>query len=236
MEFIRRLRRAARSSLTLGSVTLVLLAACSVDPVPPRTRVELPAARPDGPSGTSEMPAELSWQDFSPAWNLNGPRLVLTGTVRHSDGTPARDVVLYYYHTNLEGRYVHVPAQARSMPPNELGQTHGAWRGWVRTGADGKYSIHTLRPAPYPQGDEPAHVHVTVLEPGLSEYWIDDFLFADDPLLTPERRVRLEGRGGDGVVELHELDGVLVGERDIVLGLDVPGHRGRQAADGGTQR
>ncbi len=184
----------------------------------------------DGPDGLSDLPAEIGWQDTSPGWSQAGDQLLLTGVIRQPDGTPARDVVLYYYHTNLEGRYLHDPSQPRSMRPNELGQTHGYLRGWVRTGADGRYEIRTLRPGPYPGGDEPAHVHATLEEPGRPAYWIDDFVFDDDPLLTPEKRQRMELRAGSGILRLTRRDGVWVGERDLHLGRNVPGHPAAAAA------
>lgn len=190
----------------------------------------------DGPDGLADVPADIGWQDTSPGWSLEGEKLLLTGVIRHSDGSPARDVVLYYYQTNPEGRYLHDPRQPRSMPPNELGQTHGFLRGWVRTGADGRYEIRTVRPGPYPDGEEPAHVHATLQEPGLPEYYIDDFVFDDDPLLTSARRKRMENRAGCGVLRLERRAGLWVGERDLTLGLNVPGHPGNVDRRGDSGR
>lgn len=178
----------------------------------------------DGPDGLGDMPGVLSWQDTSPAWSQPGEKILLTGTIYKPDArTPAPGVVLYYYQTNSEGRYLHKPEEPRSMPPNDLGQTHGYIRGWVRTGEDGRYAISTVRPGTYPTLDEPAHVHATIREPGLAEYYIDDFVFDDDPILTSARRLRLENRCGSGVLRLARKDGVLVGERDIILGQNIPG-------------
>ncbi|MBL0928253.1 MAG: intradiol ring-cleavage dioxygenase, partial [Phycisphaerales bacterium] len=183
----------------------------------------------DGPDGAQGMPAELRWNDTSPAWNLPGQKLLLTGTIYQPDGrTPASEVILYYYQTNTEGRYQHRPDEPRSMPPNELGQTHGFIRGWVRTGPDGRYAISTTRPGAYPTRDAPAHVHATITEPGGATYYIDDWVFDDDPLLTSAARGRLENRGGSGVVRLARRGDLLVGERDIVLARNIPGHAAAQ--------
>jgi protocatechuate 3,4-dioxygenase beta subunit len=141
--------------------------------------------------------------------------------------TPAPEVVLYYYQTNAEGRYIHKLEEPRSMPPNELGQTHGYIRGWVKTGADGRYAIYTTRPGAYPSGDAPAHVHATVKEPDIPEYYIDDFVFDDDPLLTSAYRQRMENRCGSGVLRLVRRGDLFVGERDIILGQRIPGYRGQ---------
>lgn len=179
----------------------------------------------DGPDGLRDTPRDLDWKDTSPGWTQPGPRLLLTGVVYLPDArTPAPGIILYYYHTNTEGRYRHNPAEPRSMPPNELGQTHGSIRGWVRTNAEGRYTIYTVRPSAYPAGDEPAHIHATIKEPELPEYYIDDFVFDDDPLLTARKRLNLENRGGSGVLRVVRTDGLLVGERDIVLGRNIPGH------------
>ncbi len=111
------------------------------------------------------------------------------------------------------------------MEPNDLGQTHGYLRGWVKTGYDGKYYIYTTIPGAYPTWDEPAHIHMTVKEDNdISEYYIDDILFEDDPLLTPKKRQRLENRCGSGIVRLVQNGELLVGERNITLGLNIPGY------------
>jgi protocatechuate 3,4-dioxygenase, beta subunit len=179
----------------------------------------------DGPDGLKGLPKDLSWQDTSPAWTLDAQKLLITGVVYQPDArTPAPGVVLYYYHTNPEGRYVHTPVEPRSMAPNSLGQTHGSIRGWVKTGADGRYEIRTTRPGVYPTRDEPAHVHVTIKEPGIDAYYIDDLVFDDDPLLTSAKRVSSEKRCGSGVLRLVKHGDLFVGERDVYLGQNIPGH------------
>ena len=85
------------------------------------------------------IPKVVSSTDTSSGWN-EGQKLLLTGIVYKIDGrTPAPNVLLYYYQTNTTGRYVHKADESRSMPPNDLGQTHGYIRGWVKTDSSGKY-------------------------------------------------------------------------------------------------
>lgn len=170
------------------------------------------------------IPKTISAVDTSPGWNQTGQKLLLTGVVYQIDGkTPAPDVLLYYYHTNTEGKYLHKPEERRSMEPNELGQTHGYIRGWVKTDASGKYYIYTVRPGTYPTRDEPDHVHITVKEPGeIIEYYIDDFVFDDDTLLTSARRNKMVNRCGSGVLRLVRKDELNIGERNIILGLNIP--------------
>jgi protocatechuate 3,4-dioxygenase beta subunit len=166
----------------------------------------------------------LNSTDTSPGWNQNGQRVLLTGIVYLRDAvTPAADALVYYYHTDVNGRYVHRPEVSGSMPPNELGQTHGYIRGWVKTDREGRYSIYTVRPGVYPTRDSPAHIHATVREPDTgTEYYIDDFVFDDDKLLTSAVRRKFEYRGGSGVLRLVQDGELNVGERNIILGLNIP--------------
>jgi protocatechuate 3,4-dioxygenase beta subunit len=175
------------------------------------------------------MPAVLNAIDTSAGWTQDGPKLLVTGTVYWPDGkTPAAGVMIYYYHTNTEGRYVHNPDEKRSMPPNVRGQSHGYIRGWVKTGDDGRYSIYTVRPGSYPGYEEPAHIHVTIKEPNeIKEYFIDEILFDDDPFLTTSHRSNLSNRGGSGIIKLTQRDRLYVGERDIILGSNIPGYPGQ---------
>lgn len=170
------------------------------------------------------IPNSISSTDTSPGWSQKGQKILLTGIVYRLDGkTPAPDVLLYYYHTNTEGRYLHIPEVNRSMPPNDKGQSHGYIRGWVKSDAKGKYFIYTVRPGSYPKYEEPAHIHLTVKEPnGISEYYIDDFLFDDDRFLTSARRLNLENRCGSGIVSLTADEDLFVGERNVILGLNIP--------------
>jgi protocatechuate 3,4-dioxygenase, beta subunit len=162
---------------------------------------------------------KLSWIDTLPDFNEAGPKMVISGTIYRSDGkTPAKDVVLYIYHTDQQGNY--------SQKGNEKGwgKRHGYIRGWMKTNEKGQYKFYTLRPASYPNSDAPQHIHPTVKETDKSEYWIDEFVFDDDPNLKGADRNRPQPRGGNGVIKLRQENGLLVGERDIVLGKNVPGY------------
>ena len=103
---------------------------------------------------------------------------------------------------------------------------HGRLRGWARTDASGRYAFDTIRPGAYPDGDEPQHIHLHVIEPGRCTYYIGDVLFDDDPRLTTQARVAEEhARGGSGVV--HPVGSARNGwnaTRDITLGSNVPGY------------
>lgn len=171
-----------------------------------------------------KIPEKLSSTDTSPGWNETGQKILLTGTVYEIDGkTPAKNTILYYYQTDNNGVYSNREDEPRNMPKNSLGQTHGHIRGWVKTGDDGKYSIYTIKPGTYPSRNEPAHIHISVREESIeTPYYIDDFVFDDDALLTTKRRLKMENRGGSGVIRFVEKEGLLIGERNIILGLNIP--------------
>ncbi|HEY0679552.1 MAG TPA: hypothetical protein VGD17_14810 [Chitinophagaceae bacterium] len=159
----------------------------------------------------------LSWVDTLPDYHEPGPKIKLEGIIYKSDGkTPAKDVVLYIYHTDQQGKY--------SLKGNESGWgvRHGYIRGWIKTNEKGEYRFYTLRPASYPNDNAPQHIHATILEPGMNEYWIDEFVFDDDPNLTKTERMNQRQRAGSGIVKLQMRDGIMEGRRNIVLGLNVP--------------
>lgn len=163
--------------------------------------------------GAREAPADLIWTMHIPPADEPGEPLTITGTVYQADGTtPAADVLLYAYHTNAEGVY---PKRG-----DETGnaQRHGYLRGWLRTDAEGRYRITTIRPVSYPSRSEPAHIHLTVTPPGGEEDWIDVIVFADDRLVTRRYRASRDRKGGSGIVTLeHDAESGWHGVRDIVL-------------------
>lgn len=170
----------------------------------------------ESPLGFDQLKDSAILPDFEDA----GPKISISGTIYQADGTtPASDIILYVYHTNQKGIY---PTNG-----NEKGwaKRHGYIRGWVKTDEQGFYQFYTLRPGHYPERNAMQHIHVTVKEPGKNEYWISEYLFDDDPLLTPEKRKLYEYRGGDGIIKLVvQPNGIATGKRNITLGLNIPGY------------
>jgi protocatechuate 3,4-dioxygenase beta subunit len=166
------------------------------------------------------MPSQMNSADTSIGWKDARMKLVVMGTVYQSDGrTPAPNVILYYWQTDEQGYY------SKTSTLKGAAARHGARRGWMKTGADGKYALYTNRPAPYPREDMPAHIHLAIKEPDLpNEYYVDELVFDDDRLLTTARRKALENRGGSGVLRPREAGGVQVAEHDIILGLHIPNY------------
>jgi len=165
------------------------------------------------------MPSALSWQTQIASANEPGVPLTISGTIYQRDGkTPASNVILYVYHTDHKGFYS--PASGQ-----RIARKHGHLRGWMRTGKDGRYEFRTIRPAAYPKRNNPEHIHPIIKEEGLKEYWIDEYLFLDDPLLTASEKARQEKRGGSGIISLSKNSkGEWIGKRDIILGLNIPGY------------
>jgi len=173
-----------------------------------------------------KMPVDITSIDTSAGWPLEGQKILITGVAYQLDGkTPAPNIIVYYYQTDLSGRYTVQEEALYNMPKNNQGQTHGYIRGWVKTGGDGAFSIYTVRPGAYPNGREAAHIHLYVKEPSMSApYYIDNVVFDDDALLTTSVRGNMANRGGSGVVHLVRDGDLFVGERDVILGLNVTGY------------
>ena len=202
----------------LGSAPLIIpAAACrSAAPAPAEERARLRAV--PGCEGCeavwerapSSLPARL---ELASARDSGDPLLV-NGTVFQADGrTPAPNVILYVHHTNAEGRY------ANGTGESEWSRRHGRLRGWLRTRANGTYSITTIKPAPYPGRNNPAHIHMFVLDPRKPDpYWIDDVVFDGEFGVYEQYRTARLNQGGPGIVKLTSRpDGMLHARRDIRL-------------------
>ncbi|MBX3410566.1 MAG: hypothetical protein KF859_11845 [Phycisphaeraceae bacterium] len=168
------------------------------------------------------LPGELTSHARIAPEGEHGQPLRIEGVVTNERGRPARGIIVYAYHTDAAGRYPPHP-DFRSGAAAD----HGRLRAWAITDSAGRYRFDTVMPAPYPQHDTPRHVHMHIIEPGRCTYYIDDLLFADDPLLTPSRRAALVGgRGGDGAVvePLRDESGTLIATRNIRLGAGISGY------------
>lgn len=164
------------------------------------------------------MPATINAVDTSAGWHEEGTKILITGTVYKIDGkTPASNVIIYYWQTDSKGYYSPTPTM------HSEAQRHGHLRGWVKTDLSGSYAIYTIKPAPYPNSDIPAHIHTSIKEQNIdNEYYIDEFVFDDDRLLTSKKRKALENRGGSGILRLVNANGLWTAEHNIILGLNIP--------------
>jgi protocatechuate 3,4-dioxygenase beta subunit len=128
-----------------------------------------------------------------------GIPLVIHGRVfRHDGRTPAPDVIVFAYHTDATGRY-DVPS---------AGPHSWRLRGWARTDADGRFEFATIRPAPYPNRNVAAHVHISLDGPGIPRQDAG-LLFEGDPFLTAAEQQDSAKAGVFGSVRPVEVrDGV----------------------------
>ncbi|NIT58852.1 MAG: intradiol ring-cleavage dioxygenase, partial [Aliifodinibius sp.] len=112
----------------------------------------------------------LSPVDTLPDFHQAENKLKVTGMIYQPDGkTPAENVILYIYHANPDGRYA--PKEGASG----WGRRHGYLRGWIKTGADGKYTFYTQKPGAY--GSNLPHIHPIILEPNGRYYWLSSYKF-----------------------------------------------------------
>lgn len=119
-----------------------------------------------------------------------GVPLVIHGMVVGPDGkTPIKDAIVFAYHTDNTGVY------ATSGTPD----TPWRLKGWARTDREGRFEFATIRPAPYPHRQVPAHIHTTI-ESAQRGRQISGIQFADDPLVSQADRAKSVADGPSGSV------------------------------------
>jgi protocatechuate 3,4-dioxygenase beta subunit len=130
-----------------------------------------------------------------------GMRMVVVGRVVDRAGQPMRGALIYVYHTSAKGWY---SDRAAHFAAHEGDRRHARLFGYMRTDADGRYELHTIRPAGYPDADLPAHIHVEIEPPDSpSSALVTEIQFDDDPRLTPEWRRRSRQEGFQ-IAKVHE--------------------------------
>jgi protocatechuate 3,4-dioxygenase, beta subunit len=159
------------------------------------------------PCGSCIAPANLSAKTAIPPDKEPGEPLDISGIIYQPDGvTPAAGIVLFVYHTDVTGYY------------NEQDDaSHPRLKGWMKTGADGRYEFRTIKPGAYPHRSTPAHIHAHLYGPDYSERSIDDYWFEGDPRITPKELSNKRDQGSTPVIVplKHDSDGVWRGVRDI---------------------
>jgi protocatechuate 3,4-dioxygenase beta subunit len=161
------------------------------------------------------MPDSLTSEIKIAEKNEPGERFFLRGRVFKADGkTPYAGVVIYSYHTDATGIY------PKKGDETGIRRWHGRLHGWCRSDAEGWFSIHTIRPASYPNSRNAAHIHHVIQEPDGSEpYYINDTVFEGDPFVDDTYRANEKrGGGSSGIVKLgKDAQGVWEGKRFITL-------------------
>jgi protocatechuate 3,4-dioxygenase beta subunit len=122
-----------------------------------------------------------------------GTRMAVTGRVLNQNGQPVRGAIIYVYQTSAKGWYSDRAAHFKSP---EGDRRHARLFGYMRTDVEGRYELHTIRPAGYADADLPAHIHVEIEPPVQpSAGLVTEIQFDDDPRLTPQWRRRSQQEG-----------------------------------------
>ena len=106
-----------------------------------------------------------------------GTALYLSGRVTTIAGDPVPDAQIEIWQANANGRYDH-PGDENTAPLDP----HFAGYGLLRTDADGRYAVKTIRPIAYPVAPgviRPAHIHFMVTSQ--TERLVTQMYFAGDP-------------------------------------------------------
>ncbi len=180
-------RREVLKKFGLAGSSIALLSACGRDSTPPlRPDARLPndaapASQCDLTDGDIEGPFH---QDNSPSKNdfftdaVGGVELLLVGTVKNSNCIPLSGILIDIWQADSQGQY-----------PDNL------FRGRQLTNDSGEYSLRSIVPGRYLNGNtfRPAHLHIKVGS-GSSElttqlYFPDDPFNAEDPWFDEARMV-----------------------------------------------
>jgi protocatechuate 3,4-dioxygenase beta subunit len=140
-----------------------------------------------------------------------GEPLVVSGTVRDTEGKLIAGALIYVFHADAKGYYT--PARVMDEPNARL-------FGYMKTSADGRYEFRTIRPGGYPKQPIPQHIHMLVTAAGYRDHRCRStcqLVFADDPRMTAEWHKWAKKDGNPVLSVTRGQDGVQKCVYDIVL-------------------
>ena len=118
-----------------------------------------------------------------------GEVILVRGQVVDSDGEPLADALVDVWQANDYGRYSH-PKDTNTAP---LDPDFQGW-GLVKTDAEGRYGIKTIKPGPYPlsflggKGWRCRHIHFEVSHSDLDTL-VTQMYFEGDPLIETDLEI-----------------------------------------------
>lgn len=144
-----------------------------------------------------------------------GDRLIVTGKVKSDAGREISGAIIYAFQTDATGYY------SRNSGMNEGNPRLFAY---IKSGHDGGFEFETIRPAGYPappgreneQNLAPQHIHLQVTAAGF-DFKNFEFVFADDPRMTPYWRDWAVKRGHSILTVKRDSADVQHGTADIIL-------------------
>lgn len=204
-----------RSLLTAGAgMAASAVAATAVAKIAPVT-----PANPEGPfypiHQQADMDADLTLIEGHTN-RAQGTVIRITGQVIDDQGEPVEGALVDVWQANCFGRYHH------EKDPNTAPEDPD-FQGWgmVKTDAEGRYKITTIKPAPYGVTNDwarPPHIHYKVSRRGYHEITTQMY-FSGEPLNDTDKLLAAvpEEERDLLVVDFQEVDGIPSGDFPIVL-------------------
>jgi protocatechuate 3,4-dioxygenase beta subunit len=130
-------------------------------------------------------PADTAWTATIVPAGEPGEPLVVEGHVYAPDGQhTVAGVVVYAYNTDKDGYY---------SLDGKVG--HPRLKGYMKTDAEGRFELHTIRPRRYPGMHIPAHVHFNLWGAAYPVQWTEELRFEGDSYLTEKMKKESEEMG-----------------------------------------
>ena len=208
-------RRDFLKRASIAAIAFPFLIRCKTHTLAQKTESELSLIKKNAmPAGTEargaiDAPDNVSWKIALSKKSDKDEPMIISGTIFQPDGkTPAPNVLIYFYHTDSDGFY------------GRRGEVRdGHFRGWMLTDAKGRYEFSSIKPAPYPNRTEAAHVHMTLTGKNFKEDSINTILFEGDKFITEQERNSV-GKWDEfiPILKLEKgADGILRSTRDFKL-------------------
>lgn len=141
-----------------------------------------PIPTPDGAGSDLRGPAA----EVAPP---SGITLTIRGRVLNQAGMPVAGASVEIWQANAEGRYRHA-----SDPKRITARDGFAGYGCMRTGMDGRYEFHTVKPGAYEYGGEVRAPHIHFQVTGNTDRLVSQMFFPGDPLNEKDRFLRMSSR------------------------------------------